>query len=78
VSEPMLTIHNHEQWIFTFNRATRKASLRAGTRPPASTLLDAGDTTEWQLRDFPREDFMVEGKGFEPSTSALRTPRSPN
>jgi len=21
---------------------------------------------------------MVEGKGFEPSTSALRTPRSPN
>ena len=22
--------------------------------------------------------FMVEGKGFEPSTSALRTPRSPN
>ena len=23
-------------------------------------------------------EFMVEGKGFEPSTSALRTPRSPN
>jgi len=47
-------------------------------RPPASTLLAAGDATEGQLRDFPREDFMVEGKGFEPSTSALRTPRSPN
>jgi len=51
-------------------------SVRA--RPPASTLLGAGDATEGQLRDFPREDFMVEGKGFEPSTSALRTPRSPN
>jgi len=23
-------------------------------------------------------ELMVEGKGFEPSTSALRTPRSPN
>ena len=39
---------------------------------------DAGAAIEGQLRDFPREDFMVEGKGFEPSTSALRTPRSPN
>jgi Phage integrase family len=47
-------------------------------RPPASTLLDAGGATEGQRRDFPREDSMVEGKGFEPSTSALRTPRSPN
>ncbi len=47
-------------------------------RPPASTLLDAGAETEGQLGDFPSEDFMVEGKGFEPSTSALRTPRSPN
>jgi integrase len=47
-------------------------------RPPASTLLDAGGATEGQLRDTPGEDFMVEGKGFEPSTSALRTPRSPN
>src|SRR5215468_8014251 len=43
-------------------------------RPPASTVLDAGG----QLRDFPRENLVVEGKGFEPSTSALRTPRSPN
>ena len=47
-------------------------------RPPASTLLDAGGATEGQLRDTSGEDFMVEGKGFEPSTSALRTPRSPN
>jgi len=47
-------------------------------RPLASTLLGARDATEGQLRDFPRVDFMVEGKGFEPSTSALRTPRSPN
>ena len=47
-------------------------------RPPASTLLDAGGAPGGQLRDFPREDFVVEGKGFEPSTSALRTPRSPN
>jgi len=39
---------------------------------------DAGAAIEGHLRDFPREDFMVEGKGFEPSTSALRTPRSPN
>ena len=39
---------------------------------------DAGDAIERQLRDFSRENFMVEGKGFEPSTSALRTPRSPN
>ena len=43
-------------------------------RPPASTVLDAGG----QLRDFPLENLVVEGKGFEPSTSALRTPRSPN
>jgi len=47
-------------------------------RPPASTFLDAGGATEGQLRDTSGEDFMVEGKGFEPSTSALRTPRSPN
>jgi len=47
-------------------------------RPLASTLLGARDATEGQLRDVPRVDFMVEGKGFEPSTSALRTPRSPN
>ena len=38
----------------------------------------AGAALEGQRRDFPREDFLVEGKGFEPSTSALRTPRSPN
>jgi integrase len=31
-----------------------------------------------QVRDFASEVLMVEGKGFEPSTSALRTPRSPN
>ena len=30
------------------------------------------------MRDFDALVFMVEGKGFEPSTSALRTPRSPN
>ncbi len=47
-------------------------------RPPASALADAGAAIEGQLRDLSREDFMVEGKGFEPSTSALRTPRSPN
>jgi hypothetical protein len=48
------------------------------SRPPASTLSDAGGVSAGQLRDSPREEFMVEGKGFEPSTSALRTPRSPN
>jgi Phage integrase family len=48
------------------------------SRPPASTLSDADGVRAGQLRDFPREDFLVEGKGFEPSTSALRTPRSPN
>jgi integrase len=47
-------------------------------RPPASTTSAAGGASEGQLRDFPREVYMVEGKGFEPSTSALRTPRSPN
>ena len=50
-------------------------------RSPASTGVhasDAEDGGEGQLRDFSREVFMVEGKGFEPSTSALRTPRSPN
>ena len=40
--------------------------------------LDAGDGTGSELRETSREDQMVEGKGFEPSTSALRTPRSPN
>ena len=48
------------------------------SRPPASTLADAGGVSESQLRDISREIFMVEGKGVEPSTSALRTPRSPN
>ena len=47
-------------------------------RPPASTLSDADGASEGQLRDLSREAFLVEGKGFEPSTSALRTPRSPN
>ena len=27
---------------------------------------------------FPREEGLVDEKGIEPSTSALRTPRSPN
>jgi integrase len=48
------------------------------SRPPASTLADAGGVSESQIRDITREVFMVEGKGVEPSTSALRTPRSPN
>ena len=48
------------------------------SRPPASTLSDADGVSAGQLRDLPREVCMVEGKGFEPSTSALRTPRSPN
>ncbi len=47
-------------------------------RPPASTIPDAGWPREDQLCGISHEDFMVEGKGFEPSTSALRTPRSPN
>jgi hypothetical protein len=51
---------------------------RVHSRPPASTLPDAGGVSESQLRDISREVFMVEGKGVEPSTSALRTPRSPN
>ena len=46
--------------------------------PPASTPSDADGASEGQLRDISREVCMVEGKGFEPSTSALRTPRSPN
>src|SRR6266550_223385 len=48
------------------------------SRPPASTPSDADGPSEGQLRDISREVCMVEGKGFEPSTSALRTPRSPN
>jgi hypothetical protein len=38
--------------------------------PPAIDGGLSGDQSE--------EELMVEGKGFEPSTSALRTPRSPN
>jgi len=34
------------------------------SRPPASTLADAGGVSESQLRDTTREVFMVEGKGF--------------
>jgi len=34
------------------------------SRPPASTLLDTGGLSDDQLRDFPREVCMVEGKGF--------------
>ena len=36
----------------------------AHSRPPASTLSDAGGVSAGQLRDSPREEFMVEGKGF--------------
>ena len=43
-------------------------------RPSASTAVVASV----QLPDFLGEKVVVEGKGFEPSTSALRTPRSPN
>jgi len=46
-------------------------------RPPASTVLDAGG----QLRDFPLENLVVEGKGFEapdpPSGRNLATPSLP-
>ena len=60
-------------------RVDLDAVLRIGSG--ASTSVHASDTgaaIEGQLRDFPNEDLVVEGKGFEPSTSALRTPRSPN
>lgn len=64
-------------------RHERRVDLDAvlGMGSGASTGVhasDAGAAIEGQLRDLSREDFMVEGKGFEPSTSALRTPRSPN
>ena len=64
-------------------RHERRVDLDAvlGIGSGASTGVhasDAGTAIEGQRRDFPREDFLVEGKGFEPSTSALRTPRSPN
>jgi hypothetical protein len=38
--------------------------------PPATGRALSADQRSGEL--------MVEGKGFEPSTSALRTPRSPN
>ena len=50
-------------------------------RPAASTGVHEGrrhDAEQAELRDLTGQIFMVEGKGFEPSTSALRTPRSPN
>lgn len=73
-------VHVERTWSEDGGRieACKSALGRVQPRPPASTLLDAGEATRGQLRDTAREDFMVEGKGFEPSTSALRTPRSPN
>jgi integrase len=53
--------------------------LAPGSR--ASTGVHAGadrDAQRDQVRDLLDVSGMVEGKGFEPSTSALRTPRSPN
>ena len=50
-------------------------------RPAASTGVHEGrrhDAEQSEVRDLSDQIFMVEGKGFEPSTSALRTPRSPN
>ena len=50
-------------------------------RSRASTGVHAepvGGVDQAQLSDFIAAAGMVEGKGFEPSTSALRTPRSPN
>jgi len=46
-------------------------------RPAASHCVPpaAGQSLSADQSD---EESMVEGKGFEPSTSALRTPRSPN
>ena len=50
-------------------------------RPAASTGVHEGrrrDAEQAEVRELSGQIFMVEGKGFEPSTSALRTPRSPN
>jgi len=46
----------------------------AHSRPPASTLSDADGVSAGQLRDSPREEFMVEGKGFAlPSATSVRS-----
>jgi integrase-like protein len=64
----------------------RRVDLDAvlGTGSGASTGVhasDAGAAIEGQRRDFPREDFLVEGKGFvtpePPSSSDLATPSLP-
>jgi len=46
-------------------------------RPAASPYVPPGTGRPLSADQSGRES-MVEGKGFEPSTSALRTPRSPN
>jgi integrase len=48
------------------------------SRRPAASPYVPPATGRPLSADRSGEDFMVEGKGFEPSTSALRTPRSPN
>ncbi len=45
---------------------------------PLSLKKPPDATTRWDLGWMYLRSKVVEGKGFEPSTSALRTPRSPN
>jgi integrase len=49
-----------------------------GPRRPAASHCVPPVTGGLLSADQSEEEWMVEGKGFEPSTSALRTPRSPN
>jgi integrase len=55
----------------------RTLELDDSDRPAASHCVPP--STGRALSDYQRGgELLVEGKGFEPSTSALRTPRSPN
>jgi hypothetical protein len=59
----------------------RGHELHALVRRPAvlaTPAFAAGTPIGGDAPESTRGIRMVEGKGFEPSTSALRTPRSPN
>ena len=82
-----LVREHHERGVDAFDTALWPATSpedgdgtpeSLDSRRPAASPYVPPATCRPLSADQSGEELMVEGKGFEPSTSALRTPRSPN
>jgi hypothetical protein len=77
---------NHERDVETLDLLWPRTAAEDGGEPeesrdsprPAASPYVPLATGQPLSIDRSEAESMVEGKGFEPSTSALRTPRSPN